>query len=80
MLSRDKAQLSKGPLTKEDLQKVKDILDGIEKDPQAYDFAEPVDFVGKFKNIFKIIRTWIRRLSTNNQKSYGHFNNQSKKF
>jgi hypothetical protein len=49
MLSRDKSQLSKGPLTKEDLQKVKDTLDGIEKDPQAYDFGEPVDFVGKLK-------------------------------
>jgi hypothetical protein len=65
MLSRDKVQLSKGPLTKEDLQKVKDLLDGIEKDPQAYDFAEPVDFIGKFKIIYKI-RTWIGRLSTNN--------------
>ena len=46
MLSKDKPQISKGPLTKEDLQKVKDILDGLEKDPQAYDFGEPVDFIG----------------------------------
>jgi len=46
MLSKDKTLISKGPLTKEDLQKVKEILDGIEKDPQAYDFGEPVDFIG----------------------------------
>lgn len=49
MLSKDKPQISKGPLSKEDLHKVKDILDGIEKDPQAYDFSEPVDFIGIIK-------------------------------
>ena len=47
MSAKEKMQFSKGPLTKEELQKVKDILDALEKDPQAYDFLEPVDFVGK---------------------------------
>ncbi len=37
---------SKNPPTKEELQKVKEIFDSLEKDPQAYDFLEPVDFVG----------------------------------
>ncbi len=49
MISKDKPQLNKGPLNKEELQKVKEILDGIEKDPQAYDFGEPVDYIGNLK-------------------------------
>jgi hypothetical protein len=58
------AKVSKAPLTKEELQKVKEVIDGLEKDPQAYDFLEPVDFVGKYIydliNILFLIRTWIR--------------------
>jgi hypothetical protein len=46
MSSKDKPQYSKSPPTKEELQKVKEVLDGLEKDPQAYDFLEPVDFEG----------------------------------
>lgn len=44
-----KESKSKNPPTKEELQKVKEVLDGLEKDPQAYDFLEPVDYVGKCK-------------------------------
>jgi hypothetical protein len=48
MTSKDKPiQFPKGPLTKEDLAKVKEVLDGLSKDGQAYDFLEPVDYVGR---------------------------------
>ena len=42
--------MSKG-LTKEDLNKVKNILEEIETSSVAYDFIEPVDFVGKIIKI-----------------------------
>jgi hypothetical protein len=47
MSSKDKPQFSKNPPSKEELQKVREILEALEKDPQAYDFLEPVDYVGK---------------------------------
>lgn len=36
---------TKGPITKEELAKVKLVLDGLEADAQAYDFLEPVDYI-----------------------------------
>jgi hypothetical protein len=48
MNAKEKQQFNKGPVTKEELQKVKEIFDALEKDVQAYDFLEPVDYVGKF--------------------------------
>jgi hypothetical protein len=46
MNGKDRTQFSKGPITKDDLQKLKTILDVVEQDPQAYDFLEPVDYQG----------------------------------
>ena len=86
MNAKEKQQFNKGPVTKEELQKVKEIFDVLEKDVQAYDFLEPVDYVGKFilrklKFNFKIFfRTWIRRLPINCKESYGRGYNQSKIF
>jgi hypothetical protein len=37
--------MNKG-LSKDDLNKIKDILEEIETTPIAYDFVNPVDFVG----------------------------------
>ncbi len=48
MNSKDKQNFPKGPITKEDLSKVKSILEGLESDSQAYDFLEPVDYIGKY--------------------------------
>jgi hypothetical protein len=48
-MNKERPNLSKGPMSKEDHQKAKDILDGIEKDSHAYDFLVPVDFVGNYK-------------------------------
>jgi hypothetical protein len=45
MNSKDSSK-GKNPPTKEELQKLKEVFDALEKDPQAYDFLEPVDFVG----------------------------------
>jgi hypothetical protein len=36
----------KGVITKDDLLKLKQVLDGIEADPQSFDFLEPVDYIG----------------------------------
>ena len=33
-------------ITKEEASKLKEILEGIEADPKAYDFLEPVDYNG----------------------------------
>lgn len=49
MSSKDKPQFGKNPPSKEELQKIKEILDALEKDPQAYDFLEPVDYIGNKK-------------------------------
>jgi hypothetical protein len=38
MSSKDKPQFSKNPPSKEDLQKVKEILDALEKDPKPMTF------------------------------------------
>jgi hypothetical protein len=38
---------SDGPITKEDFQPFKEVFDAFEKDTQAYDFLEPVDYIGK---------------------------------
>lgn len=47
MYSKDKPHFSKGPISKEDLQKIKQVIETLEQDPQAYDFLEPVDYEGK---------------------------------
>jgi hypothetical protein len=47
MSTKDKTQFGKNPPTKEEIQKINQVLDGLSKDPQAYDFLEPVDVVGK---------------------------------
>lgn len=57
MNTKEKTQFGKNPPTKEELQKVNQVIDGLSKDPQAYDFLEPVDVVGK---LFLKISTWIR--------------------
>lgn len=46
-MSKDKSASVKGNFSKEDYTKIKIIFDFLETDPQAYDFLEPVDFVGK---------------------------------
>lgn len=75
--------MNKG-ISKEDLNKIKNILDEIETSPVAYDFVVPVDFVGiDMINQLKIIffnfnSTWIRRLSKDHQKPNGHFNYKEK--
>jgi hypothetical protein len=33
-------------LSKDDINKIKIVFDALEKDPQVYDFLEPVDYVG----------------------------------
>jgi hypothetical protein len=38
--------LSSYPITKEEVTKLKEIIEGIEADPKAYDFLEPVDHQG----------------------------------
>ena len=45
-MNKDRGQASKSAPTREELNKIKEIFDALEKDPQAYDFLEPVDFVG----------------------------------
>jgi hypothetical protein len=38
--------LSSYPINKEEVAKLKEIIEGIEADPKAYDFLEPVDHQG----------------------------------
>jgi hypothetical protein len=58
MSSKDKYSIYNYPLTKDDAAKLKYIWDALEQDPQAYDFLEPVDYIGIY---FKIIsRSGIR--------------------
>jgi len=45
-MSKDSKQFNKGPITRDENQKIKEIFDALEKDNQAYDFLEPVDFIG----------------------------------
>lgn len=47
-MSANKTNLSKSPVLKEDLAKVKLVLDGLEADPQAYAFLEPVEYKSTF--------------------------------
>lgn len=58
MTTKDKYTFPKGPIGKDESAKLKNILDSMEKDPQAYDFLTPVNYVGK--NIYKTFRTWLR--------------------
>jgi hypothetical protein len=48
MSNKDKFSGYNYPLTKEDIVKLKPIFDALEQDLQAYDFLEPVDYIGKF--------------------------------
>ncbi len=47
-MSREAKPFNKGPITKEECQKLKEIFDTLEKDTQAYDFLEPVDYIGNY--------------------------------
>jgi hypothetical protein len=51
MSSKDKFSIYNYPLGKEDTAKLKYIWDALEQDQQAYDFLEPVDFVGMLVNL-----------------------------
>ena len=46
MASKDKFTLYNRALNKEDHNKLKIIFEALDKDPQAYDFLEPVDYIG----------------------------------
>lgn len=46
MSAKDKSISSKTGVSKDEMNKVKLALDALEKDPQAYDFLVPVDYVG----------------------------------
>ncbi len=46
-MSKDKFSAYNRPLVKEDQSKLKSIFEALDSDPQAYDFLEPVDYVGK---------------------------------
>jgi len=50
MTTKEKYNFPKGPINKDELAKFKNIFDALEKDPQAYDFLTPVNFVGKLSN------------------------------
>jgi hypothetical protein len=39
---------TKEAISKEDLTKIRQLIEFIEKEPQAYDFLEPVDYVGMY--------------------------------
>ena len=39
---------TKEPISKEDLTKIRQLIELIENEPQAYDFLEPVDYLGMF--------------------------------
>lgn len=47
MTTKDKYNFPKGPIGKDELAKLKNIFDSLEKDTQAYDFLSPVNYVGK---------------------------------
>lgn len=47
MQTKEKYIFPKGPIGKDELAKFKNIFDSLEKDPQAYDFLIPVNYVGK---------------------------------
>lgn len=44
--AKDRSQFLKNSIAKEDQQKLIKALEVLESDPQAYDFLEPVDYVG----------------------------------
>ena len=46
MSSKDKFSAFNKPISREDHNKLKIIFDALESDQQAYDFLEPVDYVG----------------------------------
>lgn len=50
-------KLSKDIISKDDITKIRQLIEMIEAEPQAYDFLEPVDFISK--NIFLIPSSWI---------------------
>ena len=54
-------KLSKDIISKDDITKIRQLIEMIEAEPQAYDFLEPVDFISK--NIFLIPSSWIGWLS-----------------
>ncbi len=47
MNTKDKYNFPKGPIGKDELAKLKNLFDSLEKDSQAYDFLTPVNYVGK---------------------------------
>ena len=47
MSSKDKYIAFNRPLSRDDQNKLKTIFETLDSDQQAYDFLEPVDFVGK---------------------------------
>ena len=47
-LSNNKFLFPSGPVTKMELSKFTNIFDTLENDPLAYDFLQPVDYIGKF--------------------------------
>lgn len=51
MTTKEKYNFPRGPLNKDELPKFKNIFDALEKDPQAYDFLTPVNFIGKIIKI-----------------------------
>jgi hypothetical protein len=51
MTTKEKYNFIKGPVTKEEISKFKNIFDGLEKDPQAYDFLTPVNYIGIISNL-----------------------------
>jgi hypothetical protein len=55
---------SKILLSKDDLSKIKQVIDKIEAQPEAVGFLEPVDYIGIFQ--FTPQRTSINRLSQDN--------------
>lgn len=47
MTTKEKANFLSGQITKDELAKLKNLFDALEKDSQAYDFLTPVNYVGK---------------------------------
>ena len=50
MSSKDKYSAFNKPISRDDQNKLKIIFDALESDQQAYDFLEPVDYVGQIYN------------------------------
>ena len=46
MSNKDKYTAYNRPLSREDQNKLKNIFETLDSDQQAYDFLEPVDYVG----------------------------------